>query len=79
MMGVGAALFLGFLLAICVVVFALISGIQGDVGYAPFEDVGTDTVNCDDGYDSDPTWMTGESIGVIVNKKGIIPLTSFRG
>lgn len=79
MIGVVAAVLLGFLFAICVVGFALLSGIQDDVGYAPYEDVGTDSIDSEYGdYDTVDTYM--ELLApVIVNEKRITPHNSFLG
>lgn len=56
--GVGAALLIGFLFACVVVGFALLGGSQDDVGYAPWEDVGTDDMDSDyDSYDAENTYM----------------------
>lgn len=77
MIGVGAALLLGFLFAICIVGFALLSGMQGDVGYAPYEDVGADSMDGGyDGYDTEDTYME-LLMPIIVNEKGIITPYSF--
>lgn len=78
MIGAGAALLLGFLFACAVIGFALLSGSQADVGYAPCEDVGADPIETDSGYDSDPTYITGEMTGIIVNNGGSNPPISFK-
>lgn len=77
--GVGAALLLGLLFAIIVVGSALLSGSQADVGYAPYEDVGTDSIDSGyDDYEVEDTYM--ELVApVIVNDGGYTPpIPSFR-
>lgn len=78
--GVGAALLLGFLFACAVVGFALLSGSQADVGYGTWEDVGADTgVDVGTGdYDTVNTFMELE-MPLLVNDMGIISPISFRG
>lgn len=78
--GVGAALLLGFLFACAVVGFAILSGSQADVGYGAWEDIGADT-GVDVGYgdyDTVDTFM-GLEVPLFVDEKGIIPLFLFRG
>lgn len=61
----GAALFLGFLIACVVIGFALLSGSQADVGYEPGADIGTGT-GIDAGYgdyDTVDTFIGGDSSG----------------
>lgn len=76
--GIGAALLFGFLFACAVIGFALLSGAQEDVGYGTWDDVGADDISYDDGYDSDPTWITGEITGLVIEEYGNISFpTSF--
>lgn len=79
MVGAGLALFLGFIFACVVIGFALLSGSQADVGYAPFGDVGTSAGDAGSGdYDTVDTAMQIE-IPLIVNKMGTLSPISFRG
>lgn len=78
--GVGAALLLGFLFACVVIVFALLSGSQADVGYGAWEDVGADTgVDVGSGdYDTVNTFIELE-VPLLVNDIGIISPYFFKG
>lgn len=59
---------IGLLLAIIVIGFAVLGGTQEDVGYGTWDDVGADPIETDSGYDSDPTWIEGNLIGVVIYK-----------
>ena len=60
--GLGAALLLGFLFACTVVGFALLSGGQPDVGYSPGGDIVTDNgADVGFGYDTVDTTMGCDS------------------
>ena len=78
--GLGAALLLGFLFACAVIGFALLSGSQADVGYSAWEDIGADTgVDVGTGdYDTVNTFMDLE-MPLLVKDMGIISPISFRG
>ncbi len=52
------ALAIGLLFALVVVGFGVLGGTQGDVGYAPYEDVGADDIDMGyDDYDIENTFM----------------------
>lgn len=52
------ALLLGFLVACCVIGIAILGGSQADVGYAPYEDVGADSIDTGYGdYDTVDTYI----------------------
>ena len=78
--GLGAALLLGFIFASAVIGFALLSGPQADVGYGAWEDVGADTgVDVGTGdYDTVDTFIELE-VPLLVNDRRIISPISFRG